>query len=565
MIFLPRQVVPTGSIKMTQKHHNSKYKGIIFLVVILFLALVFSFWEIYKYKIANQKINSLVDKKSKGIYSISYKNLLFDEIAGSLSADSIIVSADTAVYNKMPQQDKPSVLVDLVFPKIRILHVSTPKALLTKEISGEELVIDSAFIRLSLHEYLKNTVSKGPGEEIYKQILGQFKSIAIGRIVLNHTRLEIDEAGTADKFIEIKDISIVLNEMQIDSLHNNDTSRVLFSKNVSVACKTLEILSKDKKYKINIQGMEYLSANSSFKIDSLQVLPRLSENAFAKAAHFQKDRYNFTFQNMLLTGINRQELWKKKIVARQLQIGASNFSIYRDTAYPVDSTQSEKGSFPQQQFMHLSVPIFIEKVNFTHSFIEYKEKEAASNQSGKVQFYDMEASFTNATNINSFIAQNNICRVHFYAKLLNKANLNAFISLYLKDPTGQFNIDGSLSPINGSALNALTLPMAMVNIKKGTVDSLDFKFNGNNLMTNGELLFLYHDVSLQLLKKKADNNFKNKFLPTLLLNNLAKKSNRYGSDTKYVQVEFKKTGRTSIFNMIWKPVLQGVKKTMGLK
>jgi hypothetical protein len=548
---------------MTEPRRSKK---ITVIITLAFLVSGICFWQFYKYKIANKGIHTLVSKKSKGLYSIHYTHFLVDEITGSLSADSIRINADTAEYNKMADNVKPSTLVNLFIPHFEVAHLSTPKALLAKEISGGEIRIDSPVIELYLTDFLKDTSGYSPGEEIYKQILGNLKSIRIRHIEIAHAKLIIRDYISGNKHFEANDVSILLNDLLIDSVHANDSSRILFSKNIDLNCREIILEGKNKKYKVHLEGLDYASQNNSFAMQRLRVVPALSEIEFAKKALFQKDRFDFNFENLMLTNINRQSLWHKRIEADGLTIGKSSFKIYRDLSYPPDSLQKLVGNFPQQQLMRLPIQLSLKKIILPHSFIEYKEKNAQSHNSGKVQFYNVSASLTNVTNIQSLLTDNSISRVYFRSRFLNKAAVTAKLSLFLKNKEGRFSIDGHMDSLHATNLNVLTQPMALVKIKKGDVASLDFHFIGDNNKTNGQLKILYNGFGMQLIKKdKHDSGYSKKFLTSLIASQIIKKSNPENDKTKIVEVHYERVGHKSIFNMIWKPILQGVKQTIGIK
>lgn len=541
-------------------------KKIIFFSLIFIVAIGFSVWQFYKYKIADKSIHKAVTQKSKGLYDIHYSNLSIDEINGSLSVDSVIINADTSVYNKMQPDIKPSILVNLFIPNLKVLHVATPKALLTKEISGEEVRIDNPVIEINVTDFLKDSSGYSPGKEIYKQILSGLKSIQIKRVSIYHAKLIIKDLLTQNQEFEAKDISISLNDLSIDSLTEKDSSRILFSKNIDLACKEIILEAKSKKYKTYFKGIEYASVNNSFSMRSLRVVPTLSEVEFAKASRVQKDRYDFIFENIRITNIDRQKLWRKMIEADELSIQKSSFKIYRDLSYLQDSTQKLTGNFPQQQLMRLPVKLALKKIILPHSFIEYKEKNAKSHKSGKVQFYEVNATLTNVTNINSLIVNNNICAVNFKSKFLNKTSITAKLNLFLKDKEGKFSIEGHMDSMDATTLNSLTEPMALIKLKNGNINSLDFDFVGDNDQTNGQLKILYDGVKIQALKMdESDTTYNKKILSSLILNHLIKKSNPRNDKMKTVQVHYERVGHKSIFNMIWKPILQGTKETMGIK
>jgi hypothetical protein len=106
------------------------------------LILIIAVWQVYKYRIINNKAEKAVTKKTKGLYTIRYGGLSLDEASGTLHVQNIEITPDTAVYNRMVQEkNNPSVLVKATIPVLNVLGVKTPKALLTRQIEGRIIEI----------------------------------------------------------------------------------------------------------------------------------------------------------------------------------------------------------------------------------------------------------------------------------------------------------------------------------------------------------------------------------------------------------------------------------------
>ena len=254
------------------------------------------------------------------------------------------------------------------------------------------------------------------------------------------------------------------------------------------------------------------------------------------------------------------------MVADDLIIKKSSLKIYRDLIYPHD-TSSEVGQYPQQQLMHLAMQVNIKKTILENLFLEYKERNDETRNSGKVQFYQVHATINNITNIESAISENDKCTSIFNARFLNEANFTAKITLLLNNPQGKFFVDGDLGKISALSLNALSQPMSLTRIEKGTINKLNFNFSGNDSFSDGKLILLYNDVKISVLKKDAnENKYDKKFLPSLASHFLVKNSNP--EKNKKIRVEtvhYKRNLTGSFWNLIWNSIFTGVKQSIGVK
>lgn len=542
-------------------------KRIVLIVVAVVVLVGLAVWRYYKYKIANEKIHEMVSTKTKGLYSIKYENLLLDEVNGTLRVENVSLIPDTSFYSQLRADHKePPVLVTLTLPELNVTGIKTPKALLNKEIVARKIEIKHPTIEISISNFLKDTSGYSPGKEIYKQILGNLNSIAMDSIVVTQADLVVKDIGTGKIKFKSSNVSIVLSELKIDSIQKDDSSRILFSKNIDILCKEFILHSSDKKYMYHFENLEYISQINGFKARRIRIVPQLSEEAFNNTLKFQKDRYDFEFENLVLHNIDRQSLWRKSIQADELLIGKSSFKIYRDISLPHDSI-SRVGAFPQQLLMRLSIPVNIRKVVFHQSFIEYKEKNAKSDSSGKVQFNDVEATMYNVTNMPSLIAKNNLCRLDFKSRFLNKAPISANLNMYLKNPKGRFDIIGEMGSMRGEDLNKLIKPMALAQIEKGDIKKVNFDLQGDNYSAKGKLTVLYDDINLTLLKKNDDKNkYTKKVIPSIVANIVMKNSNPGpNNEVRQAGVNYERDTVRSFFNLLWKSIFSGVKKSAGMK
>jgi hypothetical protein len=445
------------------------------------------------------------------------------------------------------------------------LRVQTPKALMNKEIAAGKINIEHASIQVELSDFFKDSTEYSPAKEIYKQILGQLKSIKIDSIQISHSTLIVKDLGTGRIRFSGTDFSILLTDLLIDSVQKDDSSRILFSRNLVLACRDISFPSKDKKYLFQFEGIGFNSANNLFFIDKLNVIPRLSESEFAKESKVQKDRFDIHIQGLNLYRINREALWHKRIEADTMTIENGSFKIFRDLSYPLD-TVNRVGSYPQQQIKNLPIPVLLKKFICRKCFIEYKEKNARSDSSGKVQFADTRASISNITNIPRLISANNLCVLDFKSRFLNKAAFNAKLSMVLNDRNGKFTVDGSLSSLSATDVNILTQPMALAKLEKGKIDKIDLHFTGNNFGCKGKMLFLYRDIKVTILKKdEEENKYKKKELASFAANLVVKDSNPKNNKTRFASPEYNRNRYKSIFNLMWKTLFAGIKETAGIK
>jgi hypothetical protein len=545
---------------------KKKRSYLLFAIGVLILAVIA--WQFYKYRLVHNKVENTVATKTKGLYTINYENLSLDEVSGILHVKNIEVLPDTAVYHQMVlDKNDPPVLLRLTVPALDITGVKTPKALLTKQIEGAKIEIAGPTIEILVNHSrndTKNTAVYNPANDITKQLLGKLLKIKVDSVKITHANVLVRNIHTGNTLFGSNNVSFLLSDLLIDSTTGKDSSRILFARNLDMDCDEIAFPLKNKKYKLDVGGLRFRSQNNALYIHRLKVIPQLSESEFVQSFPMQKDRYDFSFEDISLLGIDRQSLWRKEIVAESMIISKSSFKVYRDLSRPPD-TSSKVGKYPQQQLMRLPIPINIKRLVFEHSFIEYKEKNAKSDSAGRLQFFDVSATLNNVTNRKEDIVRDNRCILNFKTRLLNKTPVAARLVMLLKDPHGRFSIEGDIGAIDVLSLNPLTRPMGLARMEKGKIDRLHFTITGTDSTGKGSLLLLYDDLKISLLKKdKDEGKLDKKGLASLFANLVIKNSNK-GKNPRVVEVHFDRILNKSFFNLIWKTIFTGVKQSVGMK
>jgi hypothetical protein len=355
-------------------------------------------------------------------------------------------------------------------------------------------------------------------------------------------------------------LSLRFAGIAIDSVTKNDSSRILFSKDLAVHCGQLIIPSKNKIYEFEINGFDYASQSGYLQTDQIRLKPGLTETAFAKANKFAKDRFNIVIGQLEIKNLNRLALLSQQLIADTLLISQASFRVFRDKSYPHDSLDRTH-DYPQEAIMRLSFPVYIKKILIQDSYIEYKEKHDKSDSSGKVAFYKVQAGIDNVTNMPSYIRQNNLMRLDFSSSFLDAAPFHATIRMRLNDRNGNFNMDARLGSMKAVSLNPLLKPMALAELNKGEIHSLNYHLDATNKTGKGKLIIIYDKLSVKLLKKDDDKNkYKTKVLPTLAAGILLKDSNPTDGKTRTGHVDYKRDIHRSIFNLMWKSMFAAIKQ-----
>ena len=536
------------------------------LLILMILATLFGlwYWQTYKKKIIRDRIEKAIADKNKGFYKVRYDSLDLDDVSGWLRIYNMHINFDSGRYALADKLGiAPPLLFTMHIPEIRIEGVKTQKALINKEIVGRKLFILNPAIDIQYTYSGKDSLRNLPTKEVYKEILGNMDLVQLDSIVIENGRIRTRNGRNGRILAEITGISLLLSNVRVDSLAYKDSSRYLFAKEISLDAKQVRWSSPDDLYNFRIENISGGSLIRQLKVGAFNITPVLGENAFANKLPVQKDRFNFSFHNILFTGIDLNKLADEYLFAETLTIGNSSFYIYRDTGKPRDK-KNRIGHYPHQTLKDLSFHFNIQKIIIPASFVEYKERNNITRESGKVQFYGVNALISNFTNDNA--RNGNIMTAQINSRFLNKTPFTSTWTFYLSGANGRFDVTGKLGPIDAQQLNELTEPMGPATIKQGQLDGMDFTLSGSDHWMRGKIKLLYKDLKVALREKdKGAKKTDKKFLSTLLANIIIKNDNPKGNDdARIAEVLLNRDANRSMFSLCWKTLFKGIKETVGI-
>ncbi|MDF2191676.1 hypothetical protein [Paraflavitalea sp. CAU 1676] len=539
-------------------------KTVIISIVLLLLAGGIVYWNIHKRGIVRSTVKETVADKTNNLYSMSTGSFEVDEVAGNLTAKNIYLQPDSNVYNALKgTEDEPSVLVKLDIPELVVAGVKTPKALLNSAIDGRKVLIQSPRIELYFTGKGKDSLKTVPDKEVYRQVLGNLTMIKIDTLSIVNATLVTKDWKTGDIRMMFDSVSIDLFRIAVDSAHDKDTTRILFAEQANVLCKKARWTSKNKLYNYEVRNIEVNSGTRSLGISRFKIDPTLPEAKFLQQFKYAHDRFDIDFEGISMANLNVPMLLREEIEADSLILKNSNLRIYRDLSYPHDG-KNRVGTYPQQMLMKLPYEVNIRHARFVHAFIEYKERNAKSGKSGKVQFHDASIWVSNLTSKASLLDKDPM-RVQFNARFLNRAAMKSVINFY--PGNGKFTMEADLGSMPAETVNQLTEPMGLAKVEHGTISSLHFNITGNDHAADGQMTLLYDDLKISLLKKDtADNTLTKKKLASALANIQVKNANPgKNGEVRRVAIHFDRNKDKSWFNLVWKSIFNGVKSSVGIE
>jgi hypothetical protein len=358
----------------------------------------------------------------------------------------------------------------------------------------------------------------------------------------------------------IGNISIQINDVNADKIVQLEDHPMNFTKEAEVDVDHFSLQSKDKMYHFNFDGININSLQQALHIRSFKIIPSTSEKKFANSFRFQKDRFDLSLTGLTLKNIDMNSLVDKKIEAAELLIDKADARISRDLHKPLKE-ESKVGNYPSQLITKLDQPVDIKNVKIKNAFVEYRENQKTSDSVGVVKFTNASFDISNVTNIPEAIQKNNVLTISFAANALGAIPLKGNFKFLLGNKNGDFLVNANVKGFDAKVLNKVSVPMALVKITSGKINSIDFHFKGNNKRASGSFLMNYKDMKIDVLKRDDDSKeIKKRGLLSFAANLLVENKN----SGKSVKAEYDRNIYKSFFNLVWKTIFAGIKETLGV-
>ncbi|KAA9040742.1 hypothetical protein FW778_01490 [Ginsengibacter hankyongi] len=364
--------------------------------------------------------------------------------------------------------------------------------------------------------------------------------------------------------ISIGNIAVTINEVKADEVIDVQNNPLDYSKEVEITTDNITMNSKDGFYNYTFRNASINSLHKQLKIASVGIKPLLSEKAFANKAHFQKDRYEVDLKDISLKNIDMKNLLDKKIFASDLVVNNISAKIYRDIRKPL-SGKNKVGNYPSQMLGKANMPVNISHATLSNAFIQYTEHEKISDSSGVVTFNGTSINISNITNVKDAIERNGVTTISYKTRILNEIPAEGTFKFFLNSNTGSFIATGHVSAFDALSLNKVSVPMALMRLNTGQINAIDFNFTGNDTIAKGDFVMKYNKLKVDVLKRDKDSKeIKKKGLTSLVANIIVKNNNPENGNLRKETPHFDRDVQKSFFNLIWKTIFTGMKKTVGL-
>jgi len=368
--------------------------------------------------------------------------------------------------------------------------------------------------------------------------------IKINIITLKNSNLVYDKGSQPLAF---NDLNANLNAIEISP--KTDHSGLAFSLG-NYSATTRNFKYKTKFYNLAI---DLLKLNSSeIQVNNFSMLPTVSRSQFIRMIPVERDLYTLKAARISMKGKWNLFSKNKFLEATNVIIESANANIFR-SKIPKDDPKIKP--LYSELLRTIKFPMFVHQLDVKNSYLEYEEDTKKSDGPGKLTFSDFNLS---AKNLNSGKMKGKPTEVPITinCRFFKVSPMNVHWKFNTANRADAFTISGNISSLPAPRINPFVEPYLKIRTT-GTIENLNFDFYGNRKGLDGNFKMKHKDLKVSILK---DGGEKDKILSAVA--NVFVKGNSGSFPESVVVDDVPRDPTKSFFNLFWKGIEEGLKKTL---
>lgn len=413
----------------------------------------------------------------------------------------------------------------------------------TLDFINKKLVLDFKDI---LVENVNGTIKAGETKPIKNPESGFIQSVIIRKVSLKNSNITYDKGKQPLSF---HDLNATVNDIKLAPNPNNQ--------GLSFDLKDYFVTTRNFVYKTQFYnlslGLLKLNKNK-IQADNFAMKPLVSRAQFIKMIPVERDLFDLKARNITAEGSWDVFSKNKSINASQVTIQSADANIFR-SKIPKDDPKIK--ALYSKMLRSIKMPMNIENLDLKNSVLVYEEDTPESMGPGKLTFNNFNMK---VKNLNSAKVKGKPTKVDIKinCSFMNLAPLSVHWNFDVADQHDAFTISGRTDNLPASGINPFIRPYLHVTATAGTIQEMLFNFKGDPAGLHGTFNLKHKDLKIAVLNK--ENHEKKGFLTAVANIFLKSDSGRFPESVTVENVERDPT--KSFFNLFWKGIEQGLKKTL---
>ncbi len=442
-----------------------------------------------------------------------------------------------------------------------LLNVSVKPTSIHSDKTSLDVTAQRLQLNINKWEFLKNKLNLDIETVLVNQLNGKIKSA--------HNPKKKKPTFEGIQFpLKIKNVVVKNSNIEIDSKNQPLVFKVLNAniQQIEMNDQTIKdgIPFKTGNYSLTTRNFNYktkfynLSASllklnkNTVQISNFAMKPTVSRAQYIRMIPSEKDLYDLKINQVNATGKWDLVSEKKFLEVENVSLNNMEANVFRSKIPKDDLTDKPMYS---QLLRSIKFPMYVRNLDIKNSVLEYEEDTKKSDGPGKLIFNDLNM---NVKNVNSgkMKGKPTVVPILITCKFMNASPMNVKWSFDTANRNDAFTISGNIADLPASRINPFIEPYLKIQAT-GLISDLIFNFKGTQHGINGTLKMVHQNLKIAILKQTGE---KDKILSAVANIFVKTDSGNYPESVTVEEVQRDKT--KSFFNLFWKGIEQGLKKTL---
>ena len=438
---------------------------------------------------------------SDSVYSLSFTDPQFSWSRRRVRVDSIALVTDTA---RLQGRKDSLPRLRIVFRDCELSGVQLVPLALGRGLNAHRFGCGGADLAVEIPPVRRRPRPSGEGARPFMVVTRSIElpervpAIRITGVMFPSTRLSLAQRRFSGARV---DLSLILDwrlrGVNIDPRDLGAMLRPLFSEEFTLAADSVRF-RPEPNLETRIAHVGISVTDSTLELRDFQYGPTVSDTERARTQRYRESRIRAAARRVTYAGLDLTQLAEGNgLTMRRLEVDSAILDVLSDKRLPPAPRRKSRLT-PQEWVAELDRGVRIDSVILREGTIAYREMHPSRDAPGVLVFSGVDALATQVRHEPGGDGQHEPMKLRLTSRLMDEADLQATFTVPLDAPQFVLSVEGTVGPMDVTAMNRFMQRVAPVQIKSGRLDSVRFQVVVKNGVARGSVMPLYDDLALDV-------------------------------------------------------------------
>ncbi|MFV0418045.1 MAG: hypothetical protein ACK5KT_04825 [Dysgonomonas sp.] len=403
----------------------------------------------------------------------------------------------------------------------------------------------------------KEDEEKSVSKDFYSKLKPYVNTLTIGRFGISDAKIDYSNQSDGK---ESKNQTLNTTSFELEGLTLNTDHKEFNLADIRFNTKNLHFPIMDGFYTMAIGNIDVDKKGGLVALSDLHMIPAYPKTEFAYVHPKHKDWFDVKVGDISLSGVDYPTYFSENILrAKTLKISDVVLQNFKNQQIEI---QHNVMPLLYEKIQYLPVKFSIDSTDVTNFSVMYEELPKKGTIPGKIHFDRMNGRIANLTNIATYPQQYMILNAD--GLFMGNGHFTAKWHIPVSPDNDCFILEARMDSFDMKGLNDIFTPLAKAEIGSGMLNGFNFRTEASSKQANAEMLFLYSDLKVNVLKGDEGENV-NGFMSTLA-NALIRSNNpnKKNGKPREANIHIERDAYHSTFNYFWQILQPALAESAGV-